>query len=331
MSTEQILILSPNWLGDAVMAMPAVKRFRRENPTAHVTMLAKPVAAPLWRLHDSLDEVLVLEKGNSATFAMARLLRQRHFSKAYILPNSFRSALIPFLAGIKIRRGTAFHGRWVMINDRVSFASDESAGHKLHQANEYMKLLCGTTTGNLSDTGFHPPVPALLEELALGKTDIPVCIIPGAARGDSKRWPYFAEAAKAILTQRPECRFLVTGSSAEVDLCTRVATAIGDRAICVAGRTGLVEFAALLGHCRLVLCNDSGGMHLASAAGVPVVAVYGLTDPEKTGPLGAQAIVVRPDGVNASRAISRHSQAATAALASISADRVATLCLAELA
>ena len=59
MSTEQILILSPNWLGDAVMAMPAVKRFRRENPTARVTMLAKPVAAPLWRLHESLDEVLV--------------------------------------------------------------------------------------------------------------------------------------------------------------------------------------------------------------------------------------------------------------------------------
>ena len=313
------------------MAMPAVKRFRRENPSATVTMLAKPAVAPLWRLHDSLDEVLVLDKGTGATFAMARQFRQRKFSRAYILPNSFRSALIPFLAGIKIRRGTAFHGRGLMVNDRVSFASDETADRKLHQAYEYMKLLCGTTDGDLADTGFHPPAPALLTELALQEAEIPVCLIPGAARGDSKRWPYFAEAARTILAQQPACRFLVTGSASEVELCRRVAEAIGDRAICVAGRTGLVEFAALLGHCRLVLCNDSGGMHLASAAGVPVVAVYGLTDPAKTGPLGTRAVVVRPDGVNASRTISRHSQAATAALASISADRVASICLAELA
>ena len=330
MDNMQVLIISPNWLGDAVMAMSAVRRFHLENPGCSLVMLAKPAVAPLWQMHDSVDEVLVLDKGNRATFAMAKTLRSHRFHKAYILPNSFRSALIPFLAGVKIRRGTAFHARALMINEAVSFKDDEASGRKLHQSREYLKLLCGTVDGALYDTGFHPPAPALLEELRLATDEIPVCLIPGAARGDSKRWPFFAEAAKAIMRKRPECRFIVTGSKAEAELCGRVADEIGERAVCVAGRTGLSEFAALLGHCRLVLCNDSGGMHLASAAGAPVVAVFGLTDPGKTGPIGSNAMIVRPEGVRASRTIARHSAAALSALASISPEKVAEISVAKL-
>ncbi len=320
-----VLIVSPNWLGDAVMAMPAVKRFRLNNPDAFIFMLAKPSVAPLWRMHDSVDEILELGAGNVATFAMARQLRSLKIAQAFILPNSFRSALIPFLACIPERRGTAFHARSLMVNDPVSFKTEKASG-KLHQSLEYMKILCGEAQGDLSETGFHPPKPALLQELRLPQNDIPVCIIPGAARGESKRWPFFAEAAKLILAENPAVRFIVTGAKAEADLCQAVANTIGDRAVSVAGRTGLSEFAALLGNCRLVICNDSGGMHLASAAGVPVVAVYGLTDPETTGPIGANATIIQAEGVKASRDVPRQSAAAVAALASISAQRVASAC-----
>ena len=324
-----ILIVSPNWLGDAVMAMPAVKQFRINNPGAVIVMLAKPSVAPLWRMHDSVDEILELAGGNTATFAMARLLSATKIGQAFILPNSFRSALIPFLALIPKRRGTAFHARGLMVNDRVSFKAEKASG-KLHQSFEYMKILCGEAQGDISVTGFHPPKPALLQELKVSPTDIPVCIIPGAARGESKRWPFFAEAAKLMLAENLAVRFIVTGAKGEADLCQAVAHAIGDRAISVAGRTGLSEFAALLGNCRLVICNDSGGMHLASAAGVPVVAVYGLTDPVTTGPIGANATIIQAEGVKASRDVPRQSAAAVAALASISAQRVASACLEKL-
>ncbi len=329
MLKSTILIVSPNWLGDAVMAMPAVKQFSIKNPGAVIVMLAKPSVAALWRMHDSVDEILELAGGNAATFAMARLLSAPKIGQAFILPNSFRSALIPFLALIPKRRGTAFHARSLMVNDPVSFKAEKAFG-KLHQSLEYMKILCGEAQGDLSETGFHPPKPALMQELKMAQNDIPVCIIPGAARGESKRWPFFAEAAKLILTKNPAVRFIVTGAKGEADLCRKVADAIGDRAVSVAGRTGLSEFAALLGNCRLVICNDSGGMHLASAAGVPVVAVYGLTDPETTGPIGANATIIQAEGVSASRDVPRQSAIAVKALASIRAQRVASACLEKL-
>lgn len=322
---EQILIISPNWLGDAVMAMPAVKRFRILNSDARIVILAKSAVASLWRMHDAVDEIIELGKGNAATFAMAKQLRKRNFSAVYILPNSFRSALIPFLARIPKRRGTAFHARSLMINDAVDFKAENSTG-EIHQAYEYCKVLCRTAEGNLAETGFHPPKSQALAALELAEGDIPVCIVPGAARGDSKRWPYFAEAAVELAKSHPDIRFIVAGSAGEAELCGHVAQAIGPRAVSLAGKTGLGEFTSLLAHSRLVVCNDSGGMHLASAAGAPVVAIYGITDPVKTGPIGARATVVQAEGVKASRKVPRESEEARAALASVSVDRVVAAC-----
>ena len=323
---QSVLIVSPNWLGDAVMAMPAVCRFRREHPQAQIVVLAKPGVAALWRMHDAPDEIIELCPGNAGTFAAVRFLRTRKFSQAIIFPNSFRSALIPFLAGIPKRRGTAFHARGLMINDRVSFAPSSETG-VVHQTHEYFQILCGSPFGDLSDTGLRPPKPALLAELDDGTDALWVGIIPGAARGASKRWPYFAEAACRVLRERSDVRFVVAGSPGEAALCAEVAEAIGARAVSVAGRTNLTEFAALLGGCRLVMCNDSGGMHLASAAGVPVVAVYGVTDPVATGPIGANAVVICAEGVRGSRKIPRESATAEAALASIPPERVVDACL----
>jgi ADP-heptose:LPS heptosyltransferase len=151
-----------------------------------------------------------------------------------------------------------------------------------------------------------------------------ISIIPGAARGDSKRWPHFAEAGRLLAAAIPDLRFAILGTKAEDGLCQQVADAIGaDRAVNAAGRTSLPEFAALLAASSAVLCNDSGGMHLAAAVGTPVVAVFGLTDWRRTGPLGRMSVVVRQQGVEGRRAIARHSAAAAAVLNSIPPGRVA--------
>ena len=202
MQPENILVISPNWLGDAVMAMPAVQRFKKTHPASRLNVLAKPGTAPLWTMHEAVDQVVVLPGGTAATFRIAAQLRREGFSKAFILPNSFRSALIPFLAGIPVRRGTAFHGRWAMVNNHVRLPSVDELCAPLHQAREYLITLCGAPDGDLTDTGFHPPPPRPLDGLppAAGPT---VCVVPGAARGEAKRWTGFSEAAKIILRDVP--------------------------------------------------------------------------------------------------------------------------------
>ncbi|MBQ8570197.1 MAG: lipopolysaccharide heptosyltransferase II [Kiritimatiellae bacterium] len=328
---NEVLVISPNWLGDAVMAMPAVKQLELASPAGtRIVILAKRAVAGLWRMHTSVSEVVELAGGNKATFAMARTLRKRGFKQVYIFPNSFRSALIPFLARIPRRRGTVIHARALMVNDGVRF--DKGFDNK-HQAIEYLKLVNAPLDSDLSNTGFAPEAAELPEEFA-SKVSSSTCvaIIPGAARGDSKRWPFYAEAAKLMLTKNPELKFFICGSPNEAPLCEQVANDIGaDSATSLAGKTNLAQFATVLRKVKLVLCNDSGGMHLASASGTPVVAMYGLTSPVKTGPLGSNAIVIQPKGVKGARAISRDSAEAIAVLRSISAEQVAEAALNALA
>ena len=323
---RSVLVVSPNWLGDAVMAMPAVRRLVRERPGDAVTVLSRPALAPLWSAVRGVSGVVPLSKEESATFAAARRLRSAGFDEALILPNSFRSAVAPFLARIPRRRGTATHARCLLVNDPVRFSAAES---RMHQAFEDAKILCGTPECDLSDAGFRPEAPDAAFSAMLPEGGGPlVGIVPGAARGPSKRWPRFAEAARLVARARPDARFAVFGGRGEEETCAEVAAAAGAPDLC--GRTDLRAFASLLAACDAVMCNDSGGMHLAAAAGTAVVAVFGITDPDKTGPIGPRAVVVRAEGVRASRAVKRDDPAAAAALLSVPALRVAEAVLAAL-
>lgn len=316
---KKILLVSPNWLGDFVMALPALSRYRAEHPDAAIDVLCKKSVAALWPFVEGVGSVHVLPSGTRETFRMGLRLRAERYDEALLLPNSFRSALIPWLARIPRRRGTAFHARALLVNDKVRFSADEK---RLHQTLEYAKILCGSAACEFGKTGFHP---AGTES---GAASPVVGIVPGAARGNSKRYPFFAEAAQRVARVRPDVRFRILGGPGEAPLCAEVASAIGSAAENMAGKTTLPQFAAALASCACVMCNDSGGMHLASAAGVPVVAVFGCTDPEKTGPIGPGARLVRAEGVRAARAIAREDPVAIAALASIDPARVADAVLA---
>jgi heptosyltransferase-2 len=151
-----------------------------------------------------------------------------------------------------------------------------------------------------------------------------VGVLPGAARGDSKRWPSesFAEVASALVKER-DVRIALFGTDAERPACDQIARAVGKAACNLAGKTSLVLLAAALGRCRLAVSNDSGGMHLATALGVPVVAVFGLTDPALTGPLGAaNRVICGVPAEQRTRDVPRESPEAEAALRSITPDRV---------
>jgi heptosyltransferase-2 len=320
---DNILICGTNWLGDSVMSMPAVRLLKRRNPSSLITVLVKPRLVDLWKMQSSVDNVIRLNAGVGETLAMGSSIRKFGFGAAYVFPNSFRSALIPFLAGVPERVGMRGHCRSCMLTCVVK---PPSVPEKIHQSWEYFEIIGESGVAEMEQPKLDIPADLtakMLQRFALGTGEF-IGLIPGAARGPSKRWPEdrFVEMGKGLALTR-ECKLLVFGSGNEKDSCAAVAAGIGKKALNLEGQTSLPELAALLAKCRVVICNDSGGMHLAAAAGAKVVAVFGMTDPAKTGPMGKGHRVICAEGVRQSRDIKRDSSEAAAALKSISADRVA--------
>ena len=158
-----------------------------------------------------------------------------------------------------------------------------------------------------------------------GVKDLPrplIGLIPGAARGPSKRWPveHFATLALLLASQK-NASLVLFGTEQEKILCDEIFARVPKNALNLAGQTNLETWAASLRHCDAVVCNDSGGMHLASALGIPLIAIYGMTDPSKTGPLGSKAKVIQ-DSLARSRDIAEHSHEAEKSLAAIRPERV---------
>jgi heptosyltransferase-2 len=311
---KRILIIGLNWIGDAIMSMPALQACRAENPDAHIALLVKPYLKPLWEMHTVPDQILTLDKMGRTVSEV----RDYGFDTACILPNSFRSALIPTLAGVRHRIGLKGDHRRLMLTNVIPLAGG-------HQSNEYYPIVA---PGSVDLVKELPQLSVPESAFQTLETKVPdlgknyAVLMPGAARGASKMWPldHFEKLARMLLDQTT-LHLVFAGGAGDAPACDRLAEALGDRAVSVAGRTSLQEWAALLKNGGVAVANDSGGMHLAGAVGVPVVGIYGMTDPDKTGPLARRFKVVQNSTVKA-RDIARNSEQAEEALASISPDQV---------
>ena len=305
---NSILIISTNWIGDAIMSMPAVEIFRAENPLTKITVLTKPGLQPLWRMHPAVDEIQLMKK----PFATARRLRKNNYSAAIIFPNSFRSAFVPFLAGIPVRAGACGDCRRLLLTQTVAVPNG-------HQQFEYMNLL--GVQGDPPPPAISVPADAIesVKEKIKIKNKTLITILPGAARGPSKRWPAenFAAVAKR-LNSKLGAQIIFSGGADDAAVCDEISSTVGG--ISLAGKTTIQEWAALLKISDCVISNDSGGMHLATAVGTPVAAVFGITDPSKTGPLGRAAVLQKSEF--RARDIARHSEEAIRALAAVTPDDV---------
>jgi heptosyltransferase-2 len=308
MATDSVLIVSTNWIGDAVMGMPALQRFRQKNPQAKITVLTKPGLKTLWEMHPAVEAVRIMGK----PFPTARELRKEHYDRAYVFPNSFRSVFVPWLAGIPRRMGLRGHGRHFLLSEVV-------APPEGHQQLEYRKIL--SLEGPLPTPHIDVPEESLeTVEKKLGTfSGTLITLLPGAARGPSKRWPpgHFIQLAKKLRASM-DALVVLGGGPDDAIACADIAEQAGEGVVSLAGKTSIPEWAALLKMSACVVSNDSGGMHLATAVGTPVVGIYGLTDPSKTGPLG-KSVVLQKSAVR-SRDIARASEEAVQALASISPD-----------
>jgi heptosyltransferase-2 len=316
---EKILLRGPNWLGDAVMSTPALLRLRQARPSAHVTLLSPEKLAGLWQDQPFLDEVLAFSAAEGV-WQVSRRLRRENFSEALALPNSIRSALELWLAGIPRRVGFARPGRGFFLTRALAPRRDAAPMRK-RSAREIRRLIArGAPAAALPPAAHHiHDYLYLTAELGASLEPLPprifvsdeqtaqVCqhlrlenapagrpwfgLNPGAEYGPAKRWPARRFVAAAVLLQKQtHCRWLIFGGAGDMDLAEKVTTEIryagreADGVINLAGKTNLRELAAALKLCRLLLTNDTGPMHLAAAVGTPLIVPFGSTSPELTGP-----------------------------------------------
>ena len=319
---QGVLVVGLNWIGDSIMAMPALQAWRRANPDAPLCMLVKKGLAPLWALHDVPNEVLSYENGIAATGRAVSAVRSHAPARAFVLPHSFRSALIPFLARVPERIGMPGHGRDLMLTRVVN---PRLGPGRMHQRYEYADLLVPAAAAQDLERPRLKVSPADQTAARAAQDGLPrplLGLMPGAARGPAKRWPgaRFGEVAHRWLKER-KGGVLFLGGREDREECDGWAESLGPGACSLAGRTSLAMWAAHLQACDVVAANDSGGMHLAAAMGVPVVAIFGMTDPDRTGPLGEACRILQAPG-GRSRDIARDSAEAQKRLAAISPEQV---------
>jgi heptosyltransferase-2 len=302
-SMSKVLVRATNWLGDAVMSLPALRAIREIFPHAQISVLGRPWIAELYARETSIDSVIPYPacKGLGPRRELAARLRAGRFDCAILLQNAFDAALIAWMAGIPERIGYARDGRGILLTRPIPVP--EPGDIPRHERFYYLELLRRAgmmehfpAAGAIRFDAIDAARAAGAAHLSALGIDTPVIgISPGAAYGNAKRWlpERFAESAAQLPAEHS---FLIFGAAAERALCQTVAADLeraGRRVRNLAGETTLREFLDLAAACRLFLTNDSGAMHVASALAVPTVTIFGATDDTTTGPTGPLARIVR--------------------------------------
>lgn len=303
---EHILIRGVNWIGDAVMTMPAVKALRKSRPRAHIALLVKPWVSPLFEKDPHIDEIILYRAEHAGIAGKLRLaaeLRRRNFSAAVLLQNALDAAVTAFLAGIPERIGYERDGRGLLLTTGVPHEGDTK---RLHHIDYYLNLL--RQSGIEAPYGdpwlYLAPEERLVARDRLASLRRPVVgINPGATYGSSKRWrpERFSRLADRIMNEM-NGSIVIFGGPAEQPIAEEITRKIGsdsgnDRFLNLAGSTSIRELAALISECDMLVTNDSGPMHIGYAVGAPLVAIFGSTSPEQTGPVGKGSTVIRAPGI----------------------------------
>jgi heptosyltransferase-2 len=298
-----------NWVGDAVMTVPALRELRRLLPRAHVTLATRPWAEGIFEGADFVDDFLVTRETSNRprpVFAEAREWRARRFVLAVLLPNAFAPALVAALARVPSRAGYATQGRAALLTHR--FPVPEWRGRR-HEVFYYLnlvagleRLLYGTAAAETREPDTRLPAPEARTREALdilrergaraGRPLVAIC--PGSTNSRAKRWPAERFAAVAdMLAESAGAEVVLVGAGEEADISEEVARLMRARPVVLTGRTDLSQTAAVLREADLLVTNDTGPAHVAAAVGCPVVVIFGPTNPVTTRPFSPTAEVVR--------------------------------------
>ena len=303
----KILIRATNWVGDAIMALPALRAVRIKFPEAHIAIVARPYVADIYRDQDICDELIPYDprgqpKGWRRRELLATELRAKKFNVALLLQNAFDAAWLAWRADIPERIGYARDGRRLLLTKAIPVPKPGQIPP--HEKFYYLELLRRTgwierlqddahIALHVPDAARHRALEALVDAGARVNASR-IAVGAGASYGSAKCWPpdRFAKALNEFQA-RADVEIILFGTAAERAVSDAITKDLLRRPIDLTGKTAIADLPALLSQCHMFLGNDSGAMHVAAAVGLPVVVVFGPTDPEGTAPVTPRATMIQ--------------------------------------
>jgi heptosyltransferase II len=303
----KILVRATNWVGDAIMALPALRAVRKHFPEAHIAIVARPYVAEIYRDQQICDELIAYDShgahaGFSGRRRLAHELRKQRFDVALLLQNAFDAAWLAWRAGIPQRIGYARDGRGPLLTKAVRIPKvGEIPAHEqfyyleLLRRADWIKELTGEKFISLL-VNPEARYDAGKRLVAAGSrpSALRVAISAGASYGSAKCWApeKFAAVADRLIANF-DADVILLGTAGEAAISSAIESAMRRPPINLTGKTNIAEFPALLSQCHLFIGNDSGAMHVAGGVGVPVVAIFGSTDPNGTAPVTSACTIVQ--------------------------------------
>ena len=294
----RVFVRLPNWLGDVVMALPLLRALRASRPDAELTLLAKPQFLPLIESWGVADHVHALPQRGWGYFAHFWRLRRAYPDTWLLFTNSLRGDLEAWLAGCPQRFGLVRPGKHRPLLTHAYKVPADFDEHSHHQLELWENFLRHFGLAVAPDRSPLAPGPLASPKPGEGGSPLaaaPIGLICGSENNPAKRWP--VTHWRALIESLTAEKFVLFGTANDASIAAAIAAGFGDRVENLAGRTTLPEYAARLRACRLLVTNDTGGMHLANALGVPLIALFGPTNPVRTGPaFSAPVVMLQPPG-----------------------------------
>lgn len=303
----KILIRATNWVGDAIMALPALRAVRSKFPEAEIAILARPYVADIYRDQEICDQLIAYEskakhRGILGRERLAAELRARKFDLALLLQNAFDAAWLVWRAGIPERIGYARDGRGVLLTKPIPVP--KTGEIPPHEKFYYLELLRRAGwIDSLADEPFiavnvresnRRRAEAFLVQYGVRSNSLRIALGAGASYGSAKCWPpsRFAELANRLQSES-DADVILFGTAAEAAVTRAISAELRRPPIDLTEKTSIADLPGLLSQCHVFIGNDSGAMHVAAGVGLPVVAVFGPTDPYGTAPVTPRCTIVQ--------------------------------------
>jgi heptosyltransferase-2 len=299
MDSMKIVVHAPNWMGDSILAFPAMNTIKKNFPEAEIWVVVQDWIKDLFSIGGVAVGTIPLSKQKDFKNLRdsAQRLREFHFDLGILFTNSFASAFLFTLARIPQRWGYKKDGRGFLLTRGIPV---NLRNNHVHQSRYYLDLLSSLGLKKFPEE-FSIPVDqqemarieARLESQNIQIKKPLIIINPGAFYGSAKRWPVekYAELA-SLLQSRIQAQIMIIGSVDEIPLAEAISSRMSERPHILTGKTSLPQLAALIRFADLFVTNDSGPMHLANSLKTPLVALFGPTDPIRTGPFQQPALVI---------------------------------------
>jgi heptosyltransferase II len=301
---SSIVVRAPNWVGDAVMSVAALRELRRFFPNSHITVVSKPGTSDVFAGADYIDDVLVYNRtGLKSFFDQVNAWKQREFDLALLFQNAFEAAAISFMARVPLRVGYATERRGFLLSHAVPVPQWKNERHEvfyyLNLVAELERLLTGSavepsgpdTAISVSDNQKRQARRLLMERKATAKPLVLLC--PGSVNSRAKRWPAERYAALADQFVETGATVALIGAPSELDVSQTVAALTRRPALVLTGQTRVSEVIALISIADVLITNDTGPAHIGAAVGTPTLVIFGPTNPLTTSPFGPAGEIIR--------------------------------------